>query len=79
MLWPISVGFERIWACDSSLEPSCHRNDRIMGNFCFSAYLPHIQYELLLNEYNLCFSNFLLKNVNHIKSIYNRKKHKFEC
>ena len=61
MLWPISVGLERIWACDSSLEPSCHRNDRIMGNFCFSAYLPHIQYELLLNEYNLCFSNFLLK------------------
>ena len=35
-LRPISVRFARIWACDSSLEPSCHRNDRIMGNFRFA-------------------------------------------
>ena len=29
-------GFDRIWACDSSLEPSCHKNDRIMGEFRFA-------------------------------------------
>ena len=23
--------YARIWACDSSLEPSCHQNDHVMG------------------------------------------------
>ena len=31
-----SAPFGWIWACDSSLEPSCHKNDRIMGEFRFA-------------------------------------------
>ena len=25
-----------IWTCDSSLEPSCYKNDHVMENFCFT-------------------------------------------
>ena len=35
-LWVISAPRGWIWACDSSLEPSCYKNDHVMGNFRFA-------------------------------------------
>ena len=31
-----SVGFAWNWACDSSLEPSCYKNDQVMGENRFA-------------------------------------------
>ena len=52
----ISVALARIWACDSSLEPSCYKNDQVMGENRFAhalrpqcAKMRFLLYRALLN------------------------------
>ena len=32
----LSAALGWIWACDGSLEPSCYKNDHVMGTFPFA-------------------------------------------